>query len=39
VFISPECASFAEIDGQINALQDELDRMRERAQLVFQAAP
>jgi hypothetical protein len=27
VFISPECSSFAEIEGQINALQDELDRM------------
>jgi hypothetical protein len=37
VLISPECSSFEEIEGQINALQDELDRMRERARRVFQA--
>ncbi len=38
LFITPECASFAEIDGQINSLQDELDEIRERACRAFQAA-
>jgi hypothetical protein len=38
LFITPECASFAEIDGQINSLQDELDEIRERARRAFQAA-
>lgn len=28
-YITPKCASFDEIEGQINVLQDELDRMRE----------
>lgn len=27
LFISPECSSFEEVEGQINALQDEMDRM------------
>ena len=38
VFITPECSSFEEIEGEINAMQDELDRMRERARRVFQRA-
>jgi hypothetical protein len=38
LFITPECVSFEEIEGQINSLQDELDELRERAQRVFQAA-
>jgi hypothetical protein len=28
-----------EIEGEINAIQDELDRMREQARRVFQGAP
>jgi hypothetical protein len=35
IYITPECASFDEIEGHINALQDELDRMRERARRMF----
>jgi hypothetical protein len=35
VLITPECASLDEIEGQINALQDELDELRERARRVF----
>jgi hypothetical protein len=31
LFITPECASFEEIEGQINSLQDELGELRERA--------
>jgi len=38
LFIKPECASFEEIEGQINSLQDELDELRERARRAFQAA-
>ncbi len=36
LFITPECASFEEIEGQINSLQDELDEIRERARRAFQ---
>ncbi len=36
LFITPECASFEEIEGQINSLQDELDELRERARRAFQ---
>ncbi len=36
LFITPECASFEEVVGQINSLQDELDEIRERARRVFQ---
>ena len=36
LFITPECSSFEEVDGQINSLQDELDEIRERARRVFQ---
>ncbi len=39
LFITPECVSFEEIEGQINSLQDELDELRKRAQRAFQAAP
>ena len=35
VLITPECSSLDEIEGQINALQDELDELRERARRVF----
>jgi hypothetical protein len=38
LLITPECASFEEIEGQINSLQDELDEIRERARRAFQAA-
>jgi hypothetical protein len=38
LFITPECASFEEIEGQINSLQDELDEIRERARRAFHAA-
>jgi hypothetical protein len=36
LFITPQCSSFEEIEGQINSLQDELDELRERARRVFQ---
>ena len=36
VFISPECLSFDELEGHINALQDDLDQLRERAKRAFQ---
>jgi hypothetical protein len=39
LFITPECVSFEEIEGQINSLQDELDEIRERARRAFQAVP
>jgi hypothetical protein len=38
VFITPECSSFEELEGQINSLQDELDELRERARRAFQVA-
>jgi hypothetical protein len=38
LYITPECSSFEEIEGQINSLQDELDELRERARRAFQAA-
>jgi hypothetical protein len=34
--LTPECASLDEIEGQINALQDELDQLRAQARRVFQ---
>jgi hypothetical protein len=36
--ITPECATFEEVEGQINSLQDELDEIRERARRAFQVA-
>jgi hypothetical protein len=36
VFITPECTSLDELEGQINALQDALDQLRERAKRAFQ---
>ena len=36
VFITPECTSLEEIEGQINSLQDELDTLRARARRAFQ---
>jgi hypothetical protein len=36
LFITPECASLKELEGQINSLQDELDELRERARRAFQ---
>jgi hypothetical protein len=39
LFITPECATFEEIEGQINSLQDELDELRARASRAFQAVP
>jgi hypothetical protein len=38
LFITPECASFEELEGQINSLRDELDEIRERARRAFQVA-
>lgn len=39
LFITPDCATFEESEGQINSLQDELDELRDRAHRVYQAAP
>jgi hypothetical protein len=36
LFITPECTSFEEVEGQINSLQDELDEIRERARRAYQ---
>jgi len=36
LFITSECVSFEEIERQINALQDELDELRDRARRAFQ---
>jgi hypothetical protein len=36
LFVTPECASLEEVEGQINSLQDELDEIRERARRAFQ---
>jgi hypothetical protein len=38
LFITPECTSFEEVEGQLNSLQDELDEIRERARRAFQVA-
>jgi hypothetical protein len=38
LLITPECATFEGVEGQINSLQDELDEIRERARRVFQVA-
>jgi hypothetical protein len=38
LFVTPECMSFEEVEGQINSLQDELDEIRERARRAFQVA-
>jgi hypothetical protein len=35
VFITPECFSLDELEGYINALQDNLDQLRERARRAF----
>jgi hypothetical protein len=35
VFITPECFSLDELEGYINALQDDLDQLRERARRAF----
>jgi len=37
VFLTPECTELDEIEGHINALQDELDQIRERARRAFRA--
>ena len=36
VFITPECFSLHELEGCINALQDDLDQLRQRARRAFQ---
>jgi len=36
LFITPECTSYEEIEGRINALKDEVDEIRERARQAFQ---
>ncbi len=38
LFVTPECTSFEEVEGQINSLQDEQDEIRERARCAFQIA-
>jgi hypothetical protein len=38
LFITPECSSFEEIEGQNNSLQDELDEIRERTRRAFHAS-
>ena len=38
LFVTPECTTFEEVEGQINSLQDELDELRERARRAFQVA-
>jgi hypothetical protein len=39
LFITPECTSIEEGEGQLNSLQDdELDEIRERARRAFQVA-
>ena len=38
LFVTPECSSFKEVEGQINSLQDELDEIRDRARRAFQVA-
>ena len=38
VFVTLECATYEEIEGQINSLQDELDELRDRARRVYQTA-
>jgi hypothetical protein len=35
VFITPECFSLEELEGYINALQDDLDQLRDRARRAF----
>lgn len=36
LFITPECTSIEEIEGQINSLRDELHEIGERSQRAFQ---
>ena len=36
LFLTPECTSLDELEGQINALQDNLDELRARAKRAFQ---
>lgn len=38
LFLTPPCASFEELEGQINSMQDELGEIRERARRAFQVA-
>jgi hypothetical protein len=38
LFITPNCTSFEEVEGQIDSLQDELDGIRDRARRAFQVA-
>ena len=38
LFITPECATFEEVEGQLNSLQDELDEIREKGRRAFQIA-
>lgn len=36
LYVTPECLSYDEIEGQLNALQDELNELRDRARRAFQ---
>jgi hypothetical protein len=38
LYVTPDCSSFQEVEGQLNSLQDELDEIRERARRAFQVA-
>jgi hypothetical protein len=38
LFITPECTSFEEVEGQLDSLQDDLDEIREKARSAFQVA-
>jgi hypothetical protein len=38
LFITPECTSVEEVEGQLNSLQDKLDEIRKRAHRAFQVA-
>ena len=35
LLITPECASFEEMEGRVKPLQDELDEIRERVRRAF----
>jgi len=38
LFVTLECSSFEEVEGQISSLHNELDEIRERARRAFEVA-
>ena len=38
LYMTRECSSFEETEGQLDSLQDELDEIRERTRRAFQVA-